>query len=62
MPRKSKGIIVLEKLIDTQRAALRGIDIQIETLQAQRQATAAMISGYMDARDAMKAPAVEVKD
>ena len=62
MPRKSKGLIVLEKLLETQKAALRGIDSQIETLQAQRQATAVMISGYMDARDALKAPTAEVTD
>jgi len=62
MPRKSRGIIVIEKLLETQKAKLRGIDSQIETLQAERQATAGMISGYMDARDALKAPAAEEKD
>jgi hypothetical protein len=56
MPRKSKGLIVLDTLLETQRAKLRGLDSQIETLQAERKATAGIISGYMDARDALKAP------
>jgi len=62
MPRKSKGITVLEKLIDAETVSLRVIESQIETLVARKQATVAMITGYISAVEALKAPAAEVKD